>query len=364
MRGQGVDARRKAGHDGGDCAAQDCETDFAGRRVKAVRIHSHGGPEVMRLEDIELPPPGAGEARLRHTAIALNFSDINVRRGGFYQKDPLPMPIILGNEAAGVVTALGDGVSEVAVGDRVGYCGTGSNFWARTGAYAEERNVPAARLVKLPDTVTDRQAAALMLKGLTAASIIKRIYPPKPGDIVMIHAAASGVGLLLTQWSKHLGATVIGTVGNADKARIAAEHGCDHTILYREVDFVAAARRIAPGGVNAVFDGVGLDTFEKSLDCMAPFGMLVNYGNASGHVPPLDILKLSLKGSLSVCRPGVSTFLGDPARFRALAAELFDTVARGVLKTTAIRTYPLAEAAAAHRDAEAATYAGPVVLLP
>jgi NADPH2:quinone reductase len=318
----------------------------------------------MRLEDIELPPPGAGEARLRHTAIALNFSDINVRRGGFYQKDPLPMPIILGNEAAGVVTALGDGVSEVAVGDRVGYCGTGSNFWARTGAYAEERNVPAARLVKLPDTVTDRQAAALMLKGLTAASIIKRIYPPKPGDIVMIHAAASGVGLLLTQWSKHLGATVIGTVGNADKARIAAEHGCDHTILYREVDFVAAARRIAPGGVNAVFDGVGLDTFEKSLDCMAPFGMLVNYGNASGHVPPLDILKLSLKGSLSVCRPGVSTFLGDPARFRALAAELFDTVARGVLKTTAIRTYPLAEAATAHRDAEAATYAGPVVLLP
>src|SRR5262245_25853569 len=332
--------------------------------MKAIRIHSHGGPEVMRLEEIAIAPPGPGEARIRHTAIALNFSDINVRRGGFYQRDPLPMPIILGNEAAGVVTALGAGVSEVAVGDRVGYCGVGSNFWAKTGAYAEARNVPAARLVKLPDTVSDRQAAALMLKGLTAASIIKRIYPPKPGDIIMIHAAASGVGLLLTQWSKHLGATVIGTVGNADKARIAAEHGCDHTILYRQVDFVSAARSIAPGGVNAVFDGVGLDTFEKSLDCMAPFGMLVNYGNASGHVPPLDILKLSLKGSLSVCRPGVSTFLGDPARFRALAAELFDTVARGVLKTTAIRTYPLADAVTAHRDAEAATYAGPVVLLP
>jgi NADPH2:quinone reductase len=332
--------------------------------MKAVRIHAHGGPEVMRHEDIELPPPGPGEARIRHTAIALNFSDVNVRRGGFYQKDPLPMPIILGNEAAGVVTALGSGATDVATGDRVGYCGVGSNFWAKTGAYAEQRNVPAARLVKLPDTVTDSQAAALMLKGLTASSVVNRIYRPKPGDIVMVHAAASGVGLLLVQWSKHFGATVIGTVGNAEKARIATEHGCDHTILYREIDFAQEARRIAPGGVNAVFDGVGLDTFEKSLGCMAPFGMIVNYGNASGHVPPLDIMQLSHKGSLSVCRPGVSTFLGEPARFRALCAELFDAVARGILKTTAIRTYPLAEAAKAHRDAEAATHAGPVVLLP
>lgn len=332
--------------------------------MKAIRIHGHGAPDVLRLEDIELPPPGPGEARVRHTAIALNFSDINVRRGGFYQKDPLPMPIILGNEAAGIVTALGPGVTEVAAGDRVGYCGVGSNFWARTGAYAEERNVPAARLVKLPDAISDRQAAALMLKGLTAASIVNRIFRPKPGDTVMVHAAASGVGLLLVQWSKHYGATVIGTVGNAEKARIAREHGCDHTILYREVDFVTEAKRIVPGGVNAVFDGVGLDTFEKSLDCMAPFGIIVNYGNASGHVPPLDILKLSLKGSLSVSRPGVSQFLGDPVRFRQVAKELFDAVAAGILKTTAIRTYPLADAATAHRDAEAATHAGPVVLLP
>jgi len=332
--------------------------------MKAVRIHNHGPPEVMRLENIELPPPGPGEARLRHTAIALNFSDINVRRGGFYRKEPLPMPIILGNEAAGVITALGPGVSEVSVGDRVGYCGTGSNFWANTGAYAEERNVPAERLVKLPDAVTDRQAASIMLKGLTASSIVNHIWRPKPGDTVMIHAAASGVGLLLVQWSKHFGATVLGTVGNAEKARIAKDHGCDHTILYREVDFVAEAKRIVPRGVNAVFDGVGLDTFEKSLDCMAPFGTIVNYGNASGHVLPLDILKLSLKGSLSVSRPGVSHFLGDPARFRELCADLFDAVARGVLKTTAIRTYPLVEAAQAHRDAEAASHAGPVVLLP
>jgi NADPH2:quinone reductase len=259
---------------------------------------------------------------------------------------------------------VGAGVTEIAPGDRVGYCGTGSNFWANTGAYAEERNVAAARLVKLPDAVSDRQAASIMLKGLTASSIVNRIWRPKPGDTVMIHAAASGVGLLLVQWSKHFGATVLGTVGNAEKARIAKDHGCDHTILYREVDFVAEAKRIVPGGVNAVFDGVGLDTFEKSLDCMAPFGMIVNYGNASGHVPPLDILKLSLKGSLSVSRPGVSHFLGDPARFRELCADLFDAVARGVLKTTAIRTYPLAEAAQAHRDAEAASHAGPVVLLP
>ncbi|MBM3528864.1 MAG: quinone oxidoreductase [Alphaproteobacteria bacterium] len=332
--------------------------------MKAIRIHSHGGPEVMRFEEIDLPPPGPGEARIRHTAIALNFSDINVRRGGFYRKEPLPMPIILGNEAAGVVTALGPGVDGVATGDRVGYCGTGSNFWANTGAYAEERNVPADRLVKLPGSVTDQQAAATMLKGLTASSVVNRIFRPKPGDTVLIHAAASGVGLLLAQWSKHFGATVIGTVGSAEKAKIAREHGCDHTILYRETDFVPAVKAIVPGGVSAVFDGVGLDTFEKSLDCMAPFAMIVNYGNASGHVPPLDILKLSLKGSLSVNRPGVSTFLGEPARFRRLCAELFDAVASGILKTTAIRTYALADAAQAHRDAEAAKHAGPVVLLP
>ena len=332
--------------------------------IKAVRIHSHGGPEVMRLEEIELPPPGPGEARVRHTAIGLNFSDINVRRGGFYQKDPLPMPIILGNEASGVVSAVGDKVDNVKIGDRVGYCGVGSNFFVNTGAYAQERNVPAARLVKLPDGITDIAAAALMLKGLTAASIVNQVFRPKTGDTILIHTAAGGVGLLLVQWSKHLGATVIGTVGNIAKQQVALDHGCDHTILYREVDFVSATRRIVPGGVSAVFDGVGKDTFVKSFDCTAPFGMLVNYGNASGHVPPIDILQLSLKGSLSVCRVGVSQYLGDPARFQQVAAQLFDLVARGILKTRTIRTYPLADAATAHRQAEAASDAGPVVLLP
>ena len=301
---------------------------------------------------------------MRHTAIALNFSDINVRRGGFYQKEPLPMPIILGNEAAGVVEALGESVSDIAVGDRVGYCGVGSGFYARTGAYAQARNVPAERLVKLPAAISDRQAATVMLKGLTAASVVTRIFRPKEGDAVLIHAAASGVGLLLVQWARQFGATTIGTVGNAQKACVAAEHGCDHTILYRDVDFVPAVKRIVREGVAAVFDGVGKDTFVKSFDCTAPFGMLVNYGNASGHVPPIDILQLSLKGSLSVCRVGVSHFLGDPTRFRAVAGELFDLVEKGVLKTTAIRTYALADAAQAHADAEAARYAGPVVLLP
>jgi NADPH2:quinone reductase len=332
--------------------------------IKTVRIHSHGGPDVMRLEDIELPPPGPGEARVRHTAIGLNFSDINVRRGGFYQKEPLPMPIILGNEAAGVVSALGDGTDNVAIGDRVGYCGVGANFFVNTGAYAQERNVPAARLVKLPKGVSDIQAVALMLKGLTASCIVNRVFRPKPNDTILVHAAASGVGLLLVQWSKYFGATVIGTVGNAKKARIAADHGCDHTILYRETDFVPAVKHVVAAGVSAVFDGVGKDTFVKSFDCTAPFGMLVNYGNASGQVPPIDILQLSLKGTLSVCRVGVSHFLGDPARFRLIAEELFDFVSRGILKTTSIRTFPLTEAAEAHRHAEAAIDAGPIVLLP
>jgi NADPH2:quinone reductase len=332
--------------------------------IKAVRIHSHGGPEVLKLEEIQLPPPGPREVRVRHTAIGLNFSDINVRRGGFYQKEPLPMPIILGNEAAGIVTAVGDEVDAVWLGGRVGYCGTGSNFFANTGAYAQERNVPVARLVKLPDAVSDVQAAAVMLKGLTAASIVNQIFRPKFGDTILIHAAASGVGLLLVQWAKHLGASVIGTVGNRNKARIAEEHGCDHTILYREVDFVVETKRIVPGGVSAVFDGVGKDTFVRSFDCTAPFGFLVNYGNASGQVPPIDILQLSLKGSLSVCRVGIGHFLGDPVRFRQVSAELFDLVERGILRTTTIRTYPLEHVASAHQQVEAATDPGPIVFLP
>jgi len=332
--------------------------------MKAVRIHANGGPELFRYEDVELAPLGAGEVRVRHTAIALNFSDVNVRRGGFYIANPLKFPVILGNEAAGVVEGIGPGAKGVEPGERVAYVGTGGPFYEGTGSYAEARNVPAACLIRLPDAIGDRQAAALMLKGLTASMVINRLYLPKPGDAVLIHAAASGVGLLLTQWSKHLGATILGTVGSRDKARIAAAHGCDHPILYREADFAAEVRRLVPEGVAAVFDGVGKDTFVASLDCVRPFGMLVNYGNASGHPPPIDLLLLSKKGSLSVNRPAISSYISDPETLRAASAELFELVGRGVLRVEIARAYPLKDAAAAHRDLEARALAGSAVLLP
>jgi NADPH2:quinone reductase len=332
--------------------------------TKAVRIHANGGPEVMRWEDVALPSPGAGEARIRHTAIGVNYSDVNVRRGGFYLARPLRFPVILGNEAAGVVESVGPGVEDVRAGDRVAYAGMRGEFFEETGAYAQARNVLTERLIKLPPAISDRQAAAMMVKGFTASLIINRIFRPKRGDTVLIHTAAGGVGVILCQWSKHLGATVIGTVGSPQKARIAQAHGCDHTILYREVDFIAAVRAIAPQGVAAVFDGVGKDTFTVSLDCVRPFGMLVNYGNASGHPPPLDLLLLAKRGSLSVCRPALSSLTADVSAMRAAAAELFDLVERGILEIEIGRTYPLADAAAAHRDIESRTSAGSMLLLP
>jgi len=332
--------------------------------MKAIRIHANGGPEVMRWEDVELPPPAAGEVRIRHTAIAFNFSDINVRRGGFYIAKPASFPLILGNEAAGIVAGVGPGVEGVQPGERVAYVGTGGPFYEATGSYAEERNVPASCLIKLPDSISEPQAAAMLLKGLTASMVINRVFKPKPGDTILIHAAASGVGLLLCQWAKHLGAAVIGTVGSAEKARIVKAHGCDHAILYREVDFVAAVKALAGRGVSAVFDGVGKDTFVASLDCVRPFGMLVNYGNASGHVPPIDLLLLAKKGSLSVSRPGFSHHIADPADRKAACDELFDLVARGILKVEIDRRTALRDAAAAHRDVEARQTAGSVVLIP
>ena len=332
--------------------------------TKAIRIHANGGPEVMRWEDVTLPPPGAGEARIRQTAIGINFSDINVRRGGFYLARPLKFPVILGNEAAGVVESVGPGVTDVASGDRVVYAGMRGEFFEETGAYAQARNVPAERLIKLPRAISDQQAAAMMVKGFTASLIINRIFGRKAGDTILIHTAAGGVGMILCQWSKHLGATVIGTVGSPQKAQIATAHGCDHAILYREVDFVAAVKAIAPQGVSAVFDGVGKDTFAASLDCVRPFGILVNYGNASGHPPPLDLLQLAKRGSLSVCRPALSSLTADVAAMRAAAAELFDLVERGILKIEIGRTYALSDAAAAHRDVESRKVAGSVLLLP
>jgi NADPH2:quinone reductase len=331
---------------------------------KAIRIHTNGGPDVLRWEEIGLAPPAAGEVRVRHTAIGVNFSDVNVRRGGFYLARPLRFPVILGNEAAGVADRVGAGVTEFKPGERVVYAGMAGGFYEDTGAYAEERNVPASRLIRLPDGVSDRQAAALMVKGFTASLILNRMFRPQPGDPVLIHAAASGVGLILSQWAKHLGATVIGTVGSAEKARIAEAHGCDRTILYRQTDFVAAVRKLVPEGVAAVFDGVGKDTFMASLDCLRPFGMMVNYGNASGPVPPLDLLLLAKKGSLSVARPALSSLTGDTEAMRTAAAELFDLVKRGVLKVEIGAIYPLREAANAHRDLEARKSTGSLLLLP
>jgi NADPH2:quinone reductase len=319
---------------------------------------------VLRYEEHEVAPPGPGEARVRQTAIGINFSDINVRRGGFYLARPLQFPLIIGNEAAGVVESVGPGVTDVAPGDRVAYAGMTAEFFEKTGAYVEERNVPAERLIKLPAELSEQQAAGMMVKGFTASLIINHVYRPKPGDTILIHAAASGVGLILTQWAKHLGARVVGTVGSVEKAKIATAHGCDDAILYRDTDFVAAVQAIVPHGVSAVFDGVGKDTFVASFACMRPLGMLVNYGNASGHVPPIDLLHLAKGGSLSVCRPALSTLTGNVALMRAAAAELFDLTGRGVLKIAISGIYPLRDAAAAHRDIEARQHAGSVLLIP
>jgi NADPH2:quinone reductase len=332
--------------------------------IKAVRIHANGGPEVLRYEDMALAPPAAGEARVRHSAIGVNFSDINVRRGGFYIARPQQFPLIPGNEAAGVIESLGSGVTDLRVGDRVAYAGMRGEFFEDTGAYAEERNVPAERLVKLPDAISDRQAAAMMVKGLTASMIINRIYKPKRSDAILIHGAAGGVGLILCQWAKHLDASVIGTVGSPEKAEIAKRHGCDHAILYRECDFVAAVKAVVPQGVAAVYDGVGKDVFLASLDCVQPFGMLVNYGNASGHPPPLDLLLLAKKGSLSVSRPALSRLTGDVTAMRAAAAELFELVRRGTLTIEIGASFALADAATAHRAVEARSVAGSVLLIP
>ncbi len=319
---------------------------------------------MLQWEDVEQAPPAAGEAQVRHTAIALNFSDVNVRRGGFYLARAPQFPLILGNEAAGIVESVGPAVTGFRPGERVAYVGAGGLFYENTGSYAQMRNVPVSSLIKLPDSISDEQAAALMLKGLTASMIIHRVFRPKPGDTILIHAAASGVGLLLCQWSKHLGATVLGTVGSREKAAAGAAFGCDHPILYREVDFVGEVRKLFPAGVAAVFDGVGKDTFEKSLDCVRLFGMVVNYGNASGHPPPLDLILLSKKGSISVSRPGINSYLADPQAIAAACAELFDMVGRGILKVEINNTYALRDAANAHRDLEEGKNIGAAVLLP
>jgi NADPH:quinone reductase len=335
--------------------------------MNAMRIHANGGPEVMVWEKIPRPVPGPGQVLVRHTAIGINFSDVNVRRGGFYRTIRAGaadiFPLILGNEAAGVVEEIGEGVKGFRVGDRVAYAGMHGQFFEETGAYSEFRAVPDDRLVPIPDAVTDRQAAAILLKGSTASLIVNRLYTPRRGDVVLVHTAAAGVGSLLAQWASHLGATVIGTVGSAQKAAIARDNGCAHVVLYRDTDFVEEVKLLAPQGVHAVYDGVGKDTFERSLRLLAPFGKAVNYGNASGPVPPIDIQTLALR-SLSVARAGVTGHIQDSKSLRAVAQELFGLVADGALRPRVERSYALSEAVEAHRDVEAARYSGSLLLLP
>jgi NADPH:quinone reductase len=332
--------------------------------MKAIAIHRHGGAEVLQPLELELPPPGPDQVRVRHTAIALNFSDINLRNGGFYSSDAAKFPIILGNEAAAVVEAVGAQVKGFQPGERIAYVGMGRNFFEDTGAYAEERNVPAMQLIRLPPDISDEQAAGMLLKGLTASVIIHRCFAPAAQNTVLVHAAASGVGSLLAQWSSHLGATVIGTVGSERKGAFGRAHGCRHTILYREEDFVAALKRIVPQGVCAVFDGVGKDTFLRSLDCIKPFGVMVNYGNASGPVPPFNILLLGLKGCIALHRPGFSWYANTPETRAQACDELFGLVRSGALRVEIGATFPLERAADAHREVEAGRTSGSVILIP
>ena len=322
--------------------------------TKAIRIHRTGGPEVMAWEDVEVGAPGAGEVRLKQTAIGLNYIDI-YHRSGVYKT---PLPMCLGLEAAGVVEELGDGVSELRVGDRVCY-GTGP-----LGAYSEARVMPAEKLLKTPAGIDDKQAAAIMLQGMTAQYLIRHTFRVEPGMTVLFHAAAGGVGTIACQWLKHLGATVIGTVGSAEKAELAKANGCDHTINYTTENFVKRVAEITGGaGVPVVYDAVGLATFKGSLDCLARRGMMVIFGNASGMVPSIDPMVLNQKGGLYLTRPSIVHYTATREALVGTANELFDVIATGAVKIAARRTYALKDAAQAHRDLEARKTTGSSVLL-
>lgn len=323
--------------------------------VKAIRITETGGPEVLKLVDVDLADPGAGEVQVKHKAIGLNYIDTYFRTGLY----PAPIPCGLGLEAAGVVTKVGDGVTTLKEGDRVAY-GSGP-----LGAYSEAQNAPANRLVKVPDGVSDKDAAAMMLKGMTAHYLLRRTYEVKAGDTILFHAAAGGVGLIACQWAKHLGATVIGTVGSEEKAALAKQAGADHTILYREEDVPARVRDITGGKmVPVVYDGVGKDTFEMSLNCLAPLGLLASFGNASGPVPPFDLSILNLKGSLFVTRPSLAAYTASDEDLAMTAAELFEVMAKGAVKADVRQEYALADAAQAHSDLEGRKTTGATVLIP
>ena len=323
--------------------------------AKAIRFHKTGGPEVLQLGEVSVGEPGAGEVRLRHTAIGVNFID-TYQRSGLY---PLSLPSGAGNEGAGVVEAVGSGVTGLKPGDRVAYTG------GAPGSYAEVRLYPADRVVKIPSGISDEQAASIMLKGMTAQYLIHRTYAVKPGDTVLFHAAAGGVGLIACQWLKALGATVIGTVGSDQKAALAKAHGCDHTIVYTRENFVERVKQITGGkGVPVVYDSVGKSTWEGSLDCLRPRGLMVSFGNASGAVAPFAIGVLAQKGSLYLTRPTLVTYIAARADLEATSQSLFDVVKSGKVRIEITARYKLADAAQAHRDLEGRKTTGCLVLLP
>jgi NADPH2:quinone reductase len=324
--------------------------------VHGIRVHETGGPEVLRYESFDVPAPKAGEARIRHTAIGLNFIDCYFRSGLY--PAPAGLPLVPGNEGAGTVVAIGEGVTNVAVGDRVAYVGS-------LGSYAEERNVVADRLVKIPDGVADDVAAAAMLKGMTAQYLLKRTFKVGPGTTLLFHAAAGGVGQIAGQWAKHLGATVIGTAGGPEKVALAKTRGYDHVIDYRADDFVAAVKDLTGGkGVDVVYDSVGKDTFPKSLDVLKPFGLFCSFGNASGPVPPFSLQELASRGSLFATRQTLFTHIGPRATLEEIAGDLFAVIASGAVEIPLSKRWKLADAADAHRALEARATTGSMVLIP
>lgn len=321
---------------------------------RAICIHEHGGPEVLQWQEVSIGAPGPGEVKLKQTAVGLNYIDVYHRTGLYPLGD---LPATPGMEGAGVVESIGAGVTEVEVGDRVAYAGI------PPGAYAEERLIPAHRLIKMPDAISDRQAAGMMLQGMTVQYLLRSTFRVQAGDTILMHAAAGGVGLIACQWAKHLGATVIGTVGSQEKAALAKAYGCDHTILYREENIVERVRELTNGeGVPVVYDSIGKDTFEASLDCLRPLGLLVSFGNASGPVQSFDPAILAQKGSLFLTRPTLMAYTAERDNLVESAEELIDVVSNGVVKIEVNQTYPLSEAAQAHRDLEARKTTGSTVL--
>jgi len=318
----------------------------------AIRINETGGPEVLRWEEVDVGEPGAGQVRLRQEAAGLNYIDV-YHRIGLY---PQPLPFIPGVEGAGIIEAAGPGVTGLKAGDRVAYAGP-------IGGYAEERLIDADRLVRLPDSISGEQAASMMLKGMTAHMLLRSVHRVEPSETILIHAAAGGVGLIVCQWAKALGATVIGTVGSDEKAELARAHGCDHPIVYTRQDFTAEVERITEGKkLPVVYDSVGKDTFLKSLDCLRPRGLMVSFGNASGPVDPFPPGILAQKGSLFLTRPTLFNYIADRAELETAARELFDVVESGKVKIEIKQRYPLKDAAEAHRDLEARKTSGSTIL--